>query len=91
MTEEKLETISIARQGPRLDVRLARAKTRNAFDETMSAELTSVFRRAAADAGLRCLVLAGEGPVFCAGADLHWMRRAAEFARGSGGRPAWQG
>jgi methylglutaconyl-CoA hydratase len=54
---------------------------RNAFDETMIAELTSLFRDVARDDSLRCVILRGEGKVFCAGADVNWMRRAASQNR----------
>jgi methylglutaconyl-CoA hydratase len=56
---------------------LAREKVRNAFNETMIAELTRVFDTLGADAGVRAIVLAAKGPAFCAGADLDWMRRMA--------------
>ena len=60
---------------------LARPDRRNAFDEKTIAELTLAFTRLAAvrvAADLRLLVLAGDGPVFCAGADLAYMKRQAE-------------
>lgn len=47
----------------------------NAFDEVMIAELTEVFSRIAADPAVRCVVLAAEGKLFCAGADIGWMQR----------------
>lgn len=58
-------------------VTLARGAVMNAFDELMIAELTAVFEDLAASAGVRVLLLAGEGKAFCAGADLRWMARAA--------------
>ncbi len=30
---------------------------------------------------MRAVVLAAEGPAFCAGADLNWMRRMADYSR----------
>jgi methylglutaconyl-CoA hydratase len=30
---------------------------------------------------VRAVVLAAEGPAFCAGADLNWMRRMADYTR----------
>jgi methylglutaconyl-CoA hydratase len=59
---------------------MAREKTRNAFNETMIAELTQAFRDLVADADVRAIVLAGRGPAFCAGADLEWMKRMAAYS-----------
>jgi methylglutaconyl-CoA hydratase len=59
---------------------LAREKVRNAFNETLIAELTSAFARLGADDGVRAIVLAARGPAFCAGADLDWMRRMAGYS-----------
>lgn len=59
---------------------LNRADVRNAFNETMIAELTETFTTLGADSGLRAIVLAAEGPAFCAGADLDWMRRMAQYS-----------
>lgn len=50
----------------------------NAFDEAMVAGLTAAFEQCAADPTVRVLVLAGEGKAFSAGADVQWMRRAAQ-------------
>ena len=60
-------------------ITLAREAARNAFDETMVAEIARAFERLGADGGVRTIVLAGQGPVFCAGADLDWMARMADF------------
>jgi len=59
---------------------LAREKVRNAFNETLIAELSSAFARLGADDGVRAIVLAGRGPAFCAGADLDWMRRMSGYS-----------
>jgi enoyl-CoA hydratase/carnithine racemase len=69
-----VKTIRVERDGPTLRVTLARPERRNAFDETMIAELTEAF---ASVGDARVVVLAGEGPAFSAGADADWMRRAA--------------
>jgi len=61
-------------------VRLAREKVRNAFNETLIAELAAAFTQLGADAGVRAIVLAARGPAFCAGADLDWMRRMAGYS-----------
>jgi methylglutaconyl-CoA hydratase len=59
---------------------LNRPDLRNAFNDTMIAELTAAFGALDADAGVRAVVLAGRGSVFCAGADLHWMKRMAGYS-----------
>ena len=49
----------------------------NAFDEILIAELTAACIALDQDADVRIVVLAGRGTSFSAGADLNWMRRAA--------------
>ncbi|MDR2851584.1 MAG: enoyl-CoA hydratase/isomerase family protein [Burkholderiaceae bacterium] len=67
--------------GPVARITLNRPDTRNAFDEVVIAELTRAFTEASANPALRAIVLAANGPAFCAGANLNWMRRAADFTR----------
>ncbi len=57
---------------------LNRPEVRNAFNETMIAELTAAFGELERDPAVRAVVLAGRGKVFCAGADLNWMKRMGE-------------
>jgi methylglutaconyl-CoA hydratase len=59
-------------------VRLNRPDVRNAFNEQMIAELTDVFTVLGREKGLRAVVLGGGGRVFCAGADVDWMRRSID-------------
>jgi methylglutaconyl-CoA hydratase len=73
-------TIRVERSGPRADVVLARPDVRNAFDEVVVRELSEAFEALGEDAAVRVVVLRGDGPVFCAGADLEWMRRMAAAA-----------
>ena len=58
---------------------LAREKVRNAFNEVSIAELTAAFDQFGHDVDVRAIVLAAQGPAFCAGADLDWMRRMSEY------------
>jgi len=58
---------------------LNRPEVRNAFNEAMIAELTAAFGELEADPSVRAVVLAGRGKVFCAGADLNWMKRMGEM------------
>jgi methylglutaconyl-CoA hydratase len=61
-------------------VTMTRERVRNAFNETMIEELDAAFDELGANPGVRVVVLAGRGPVFCAGADLEWMARMADFS-----------
>lgn len=58
-------------------VTLARPDVRNAFNDTMVAELTQTFAALSANPEVRVVVLSAKGTAFCAGADLEWMRRVA--------------
>jgi methylglutaconyl-CoA hydratase len=62
-------------------VTLNRPEVRNAFNERVIAEITEWADHAAADNSLNAVVLSGAGSSFCAGADLAWMARMAEFTR----------
>jgi methylglutaconyl-CoA hydratase len=75
------QAVRVERSGPNggiARVTLARPEVHNAFDASLIAELRTTFTGLArADAtALRVVVLAGDGPSFCAGADVAWMRAA---------------
>ncbi len=57
-------------------VTLTRPEVRNAFNAALIGKLRAVFESLAAEPpeALRGVVLAGDGPTFCAGADVAWMR-----------------
>jgi methylglutaconyl-CoA hydratase len=61
------------------EVWLNRPEVRNAFNDGVIGELTAAFRGFGEDATLRVVVLGGHGKVFCAGADLNWMRAMADY------------
>ena len=61
-------------------VTLDRPEIRNAFDDALIAALTQTLRELDADDSVRAVVLAGNGPAFCAGADLNWMKRMAGYS-----------
>lgn len=58
-----------AAPGVRL-VTLNRPQAANAMNTAMGAALLRIWTELAADPSLRCVVMTGEGKVFCAGADL---------------------
>ena len=60
-------------------LRLNRPDLRNAFDDAMIAEVTAALRAFDADPAVRAVILAAAGPAFCAGADLNWMKRMADY------------
>ena len=60
-------------------ITLNRPEVRNAFDDALIASLKNCFSELEGDKSTRVVVLAGNGPVFCAGADLNWMKRMAGY------------
>jgi methylglutaconyl-CoA hydratase len=59
-------------------ITIARPERKNAFDATLIAELTAAVGRV--DRSARAVVLRSEGDVFCAGADVEWMRGMADYS-----------
>jgi len=57
-------------------VTLARPDVRNAFNEVLIDELRRAFSSFGPE--VRAVVLAGEGPTFCAGADVQWMKASKD-------------
>jgi len=62
-----------------LSVALNRPDVRNAFNEVVIDDLARAFGVNALDAKVKVVVLRGNGPVFCAGGDLNWMKKAVDF------------
>ena len=73
------QTLQLAAQHGVGVIWMNRPEVRNAFNETMIAELTQAFESADADKSIRAVVLAGHGPAFCAGADLNWMKKMSGY------------
>ena len=76
-----MNALTITNQGAIRTFTLSRPEVRNAFNDEVIAELKVAFHAAGQAAEVRCVVLAAEGPAFCAGADLNWMRRMADYTR----------
>nr|WP_315261410.1 enoyl-CoA hydratase/isomerase family protein [uncultured Duganella sp.] len=72
-------TLTITRDNHSATVTLNRPDLRNAFNEAAIAEIKQAFSELGDDAGLRAIVLAANGPAFCAGADLNWMKKMAGY------------
>jgi methylglutaconyl-CoA hydratase len=74
-------SLKISTQNGVHTITLSRPDVRNAFNDEVIAELKQAFWAVAQDVSVRCVVLAADGPAFCAGADLNWMRRMADYNR----------
>jgi methylglutaconyl-CoA hydratase len=75
------DLLRVDREGPSgavARVTLTRPDVHNAFNASLIADLRTAFAGLAREGPteLRVVVLAGEGPSFCAGADVAWMRAA---------------
>ncbi len=75
------QTITLERDGPLATITLNRPDLRNAFNETAIAELSVAFQLLGDDSAIRVVILAAQGPAFCAGADLNWMKKMAGYSR----------
>jgi len=78
--------LKVERTGPHgvvARVSLDRPDVHNAFNAELIGELRATFRRLADETPeqLRAVVLAGNGPSFCAGADVTWMRSSLGLTR----------
>ena len=74
--------LRVERDGGVARVTLARPEVRNAFNADLIAELAWTFEAFAEEppATLRAVVLAGDGTVFCAGADVEWQRASIRLS-----------
>lgn len=81
-----METIRVDTHENIATVRLQRPDVRNALNEVLIAELTQAF--GGLPGSTRAVILAGEGPVFCAGADAQWMRKSKSYSREENERDA---
>ncbi len=71
--------LTIDKRGGVARVTLDRPELRNAFDDVLIGKLTRTFAELENDSSVRAVILAGNGPAFCAGADLNWMKRMAGY------------
>lgn len=74
------QTLAITVADKVATVTLDRPELRNAFNEHAIAELALAFDELGRSDTVRAIVLAANGPSFCAGADLHWMKKMAGYS-----------
>jgi methylglutaconyl-CoA hydratase len=82
------QVLRLTRDGGRATVTLHRPAVRNAFNAELIAALRDTFIALAQDERVRIVVLDGEGPAFCAGADITWMRDALALSEAENIRDA---
>ncbi|MEJ5124984.1 enoyl-CoA hydratase/isomerase family protein [Comamonas sp. MYb21] len=73
--------LTVEAAGPVATITLTQPDVRNAFSDEVIADITRAFSWVGAQAQVRAVVLAAEGPAFCAGANLNWMRAMADYTR----------
>src|SRR5712692_5506326 len=72
-----MSALRTEREGGILRITIAKPERRNTFDAALIGELRDAF----GDVGdTRAVVLAGDGPSFCAGADVEWQRSAIDLS-----------
>jgi methylglutaconyl-CoA hydratase len=74
------QTLEIAVTGKVATVTLNRPDVRNAFNQAAIAELALAFDELGRNDIVRAIVLAANGPAFCAGGDLNWMKQMAGYS-----------
>lgn len=80
------QTILVESDGMLQHIVLNRPDVRNAFNETVIAELTQAFT--SVPESIRAVVMAGEGKTFSAGADINWMKESAGYSEADNARDA---
>jgi methylglutaconyl-CoA hydratase len=75
------KTLLVEERGDVLWVTLHRPDVHNAFNDELIAEAIDLFEGIRGRRGMRAVVLTGDGPNFCAGADLNWMSRMVSYTR----------
>ena len=73
--------LSITQTGSVARITLTMPEIRNAFSDEVIQAITEAFADVGTRADVRAVVLAAEGPAFCAGANLNWMRRMSDYTR----------
>jgi methylglutaconyl-CoA hydratase len=84
-----MSRIRLEREAHLIRLILSRPQARNAFDAESIREITEAFAEIAKTsdlasgqfAGARAVLITGEGPSFCAGADLAYMKSMAQYSR----------
>src|ERR1700687_443627 len=74
------DPVTLVRDGAVARVTLNRPEVRTAPDQPSTAALTTIFTDLGKDDTLRLVVLAGEGLMFCGGADINYMGASLDWS-----------
>ena len=77
--DETSQAVTVSQAGGVLTVALNRPEQHNAMNPAIMAGLSDIFGGLPARDDVRVVVLTGNGRSFCAGADLAFMRAAADY------------
>jgi len=80
MPEEDPKPLQIHGQGSVVTIALNRPRQHNALNPALITSLSSAFQEISRRDDARVVILTGNGPSFCAGADLNHMRAAADYS-----------
>ncbi len=75
------KTIRVEVTADLIQVILNRPAVHNAFNDELIGEAIDFFSNGIGSSSARAVVLRGEGPNFCAGADLNWMSQMISYSR----------
>jgi len=75
------ETITISQKNDTCVVTLNRPAVHNAMNEHVIKELIDCFQKLSTNTSVRTIILTGNGPSFCAGADLTWMKGIVTYSK----------
>lgn len=67
-------------RGSVLHVTLCRPEAHNALNAEIISGLTQIFKSVKSNTSVMAVVLRGDGPSFCAGGDLNWMKTSLKFS-----------
>ncbi len=71
---DRYETIELEKNDGITTLWLNRPDVRNAFNKTMIAEIIECVESIEHDENVLALIIRGRGKIFCAGADINWMK-----------------
>ena len=84
----KLTTLRVEKRNHVGLIWFNRPEIHNALNDVVLAELQATLKAMEKDKAVRAVVLAGHGKSFCAGGDLNWMKKAANFTKAQNAKDA---